>query len=418
MPTPPTPPRPTRVSPLGELSTDVLDDVAELEALRADWDALAVAASRPYSAPGWALPWWDRARPPGSRLRVVTVRRGPDLVGLAPCFLGRDGHGITTCRLMGDSAASYVEPLTAGEPAPEVASAIAVALAGSGCDVVSLGGIPRRSPWPALLRTTWPGRRPHVAPVRTMGAPYVDLPAGGPEEWLEGRSSNFRQQVRRRRREFLRRGGRLQVSGTRGEALTGLHELVRLHHGRWSTRGGSQALRGPMAGVLERSAAQSDPARFQLWTATAEGRTVAAALFMAAGREMHYWLGGFDEDWAPVSPSLLLLVEAVVQAPRFGCRRISLGPGAQPYKQRMGTGEDELVWVDLLPRTGRYPYVRLSQAPYRLRRVAADRTPPQVKQRVRRGVARLGPPRRPDRAPDADGAPAAVPTEQQRGDRA
>ena len=46
------------------LRARVLADGAALERERAGWDALAVAAGRPYGAPGWALPW---ARPSGPR---------------------------------------------------------------------------------------------------------------------------------------------------------------------------------------------------------------------------------------------------------------------------------------------------------------------------------------------------------------
>jgi CelD/BcsL family acetyltransferase involved in cellulose biosynthesis len=373
------------------LRTRVLTDMAALEHERSNWDALAGAASRPYCAPGWALPWWRHVRPSGSRLSAVAVHQGAELVGLAPLYLGRTTSGLTTCRVLADGAGSYCEPLAAAHLRLDVAGALATALDDHAVDVLSLSAVPVDSPWPQLLQEVWPGCRPHLSRVSAMGSPYVDLRSGGTEEWFDGRSRNFRQQIRRRRREFLRRGGSLQVARTEDDALTGLQELVRLHQGRWATRGGSQALHGSMPEMLDSACRELGPARLQVWTATAEGVTVAAVLFMAAGEEMHYWLGGFDQAWAPLSPSLLLLVEAVMHGPEFGCRRISLGPGSQPYKQRMATGEDDLVWVDVLPRTGRYPYVRLRQAPYRFRRIVANRTPPEAKNRLRHAVDRLRP---------------------------
>jgi CelD/BcsL family acetyltransferase involved in cellulose biosynthesis len=404
-------PRTVRAPALG-LRTCVVSDVAALENERSGWDALAVAASRPYCAPGWALPWWRHVRPPGTELTVVTVHQGSELVGLAPCYLGRTAAGLTTCRVLGDVAASYSEPLAAAHLRREVAGALAAALADCAVDVLSLSGLPSDSPWPGLLQETWPGLQPHLSSVSAMGAPYVDLPHGGPEEWFDGRSRNFRQQLRRRRREFFRRGGRLQVAETPEDVLAGVRELVRLHHGRWAARGGSQALHGSMPDMLQRSGTELGPGRLQVWTATAEGSTVAAALFMAAGHEMHYWLGGFDEAWAPLSPSVLLLVEAVLHAPAFGCHRISLGPGAQPYKERMATGEDHLMWVDLLPRSRRYPYVRLRQAPYRLRRIVANRTPPEAKRRLRHAADRLRPAQGRQLPVDGAGIPRSLPSQE------
>lgn len=376
------------------LATEVLTDVAALEGIRSEWDELAVAASRPYCAPGWALPWWERMRPVGSGLRVVTVRRGAELVGLAPCYVIGDGAGLTICRVLGDTASSYSELLAVADLRGPVAAAVAAALDEDMIDVLSLSGVPHDGPWPGLLREVWPGHRPHLSLVETLGAPYVDLPPGGSDAWFDARSRNFRQQVRRRKREFLRQGGRLQRAETRGDALGGLQDLVRLHHGRWAGRGGSQALHGSMTDMLVGACRLLGPHRLQVWTAAVDGRTVAAALFMAAGQEMHYWLGGFDGTWAPLSPSVLLLVEAVLHAPESGCRRVSFGPGTQPYKHRLATGEEKLLWLDLLPRSRRYPYVRLCQAPYRMRRILANRTPPETKQALRVALQRLRPVRR------------------------
>jgi hypothetical protein len=76
-------------------------------------------------------------------------------------------------------------------------------------------------------------------------------------------------------------------------------------------------------------------------------------------------------------------VEAVQHAANTGCRRVSLGPGEQPYKYRLATGDERLNWVDVIPVSRRYPYVRLVQLPHRVYRVAAQKTPPLVKQRIK-----------------------------------
>jgi CelD/BcsL family acetyltransferase involved in cellulose biosynthesis len=222
-----------------------------------------------------------------------------------------------------------------------------------------------------------------------MQAPFVDVPSGGFEEWFSGRSRNFRQQARSRSRQFIRRGGRFTRAESASAMLSGLHELERLHLGRWSSRGGSQALVPGIIQMLTQACGELGPDRIQIWTAEVDAGAVAAALLVSAGQEMHYWLGGFDEAWAPLSPSVLLLVEAVRHAAEMGCSRVSLGPGAQPYKYRLATGEERLDWIDLLPVTPRYPYVRLVQAPRRLYRLAARRTPSVVKERLRSASGRL-----------------------------
>jgi CelD/BcsL family acetyltransferase involved in cellulose biosynthesis len=369
----------------------VLHDADALAPFHASWDGLTRTAGRPYCAPGWALPWWGHARPAAADIRAVAVSEGRDLVGFAPFSVTGDRWGITTWRGLGADVASYSEPLAEPHRRREVATALTAALSAdsSPVDVLSLSGIPHDSPWPRLLQETWPGPRPRLALVTAMPAPFVEVPPGGFDEWFAGRSRNFRQQIRRRRREFLRRGGVFRRAGSTDDLVTGLQEFERLHAHRWATRGGSRALTAPVAAMLHQSAGMLGPDRMQLWTAELDGHGAGSALFVAAGDEVHYWLGGFDDTSADLSPSLLLLVEAVRHAAASGYRRVSLGPGARPYKSRLATGEDRLVWLDLLPVTRRYPGVRLRQAPYRLHRFAVNRTPPEVKRRLRAATTRV-----------------------------
>ena len=378
------------------INTSAITQRPVLDETFSSWDALAIASSRPYCAPGWMLPWWDHVRPEGSTLRSVTVRKESELIGLAPLCLTRDRWGIVTGHLLGHDTSSYSEPLAVRGREREVAAAVTSSLRGRAerVDVLSLTGIPHDSPWPRLLQETWPGPRPRLSLVSTMQAPFVDVPPGGFDEWFSGRSRNFRQQARGRKREFLRRGGRFIRAESASEMLSGLRDLERLHLARWSGRGGSQALVPGVIDMLLQASGVLGSDRMQIFTAEVDDGAVAAALFLSAGHEMHYWVGGFDEAWSSLSLSVLLLVEAVQHAANTGYRRVSLGPGAQPYKYRLATGEERLDWIDLLPVSQRYPYVRLVQFPRRLYRLAARRTPPNVKERVRSAAsALLGRPR-------------------------
>jgi CelD/BcsL family acetyltransferase involved in cellulose biosynthesis len=372
-------------------ASEVIVDPMDLDQEWAAWDALAMEASRPYCAPGWAIPWWASARPAASDFRAVAVRDGTALAGLAPFYLTRDRFRITTWHLLADVVSSYVEPLARPDALEQVAAAIAAGLARAdqNVDVVSLAAVPRTSPWLRLLYESWPNRRPRMSIVRSMRAPYVDVADGGYDKWWASRSRNFRQQMSRRRKEFVRLGGQFRLATSRDEVSSALAEFERLHRQRWEQRGGSQALTAPVAEMLRRACEVLPPDRLQVWTAAVDGASVGAALFVAAGAEMHYWLGGFDEDWSRCSPSLLLLVEAVRHATGAGYRRVVLGPGAGAYKYRLATGEEVLDWVDLLPHGKRYSYVRLCQSPYRLYRLASNHTPPEVKQRMWASVATL-----------------------------
>jgi CelD/BcsL family acetyltransferase involved in cellulose biosynthesis len=377
----------------GRLSTEIITDLDTLERQRAGWDALAVAAGRPYCAPGWQLPWWSAVRPPDAELRAIAVHDCSGLVGMAPFYLTRDRFGITTWRVLADVNSSFAEPIAAPGRRAEVAAAIALALrrADRPVDVLSLHAVPQAGGWAGLLRTQWSGRPPALAPVRTKSAPYVDLGADGYDGWLGRLSGKHRKNVRAAQRELARQGGTVRRAGSPDEIDTALDDFVRLHLGRWQDRGGSAALSPAVIAMLHGAGRLLDPARLQVWTADIAGEAVGSAVILAAGAEAHCWLAGFDERWARCSPTLVLTVEAIRYAAETDLGRLSLGPGDSPFKDRLATGVDTLETVDLLPVGLRFPYVRLCQSPYRFYRLASNRTSPAMKQRLRASGLLRGP---------------------------
>ena len=65
-----------------------------------------------------------------------------------------------------------------------------------------------------------------------------------------------------------------------------------------------------------------------------DGKVINSQLFIAAGGEVSYWNGGFDDDYANLKPSLVALVDAVRMSLERGRTRFDLGPGGQEYKYR------------------------------------------------------------------------------------
>ena len=132
--------------------------------------------------------------------------------------------------------------------------------------------------------------------------------------------------------------------------------------------------------------------RFRLVWIKAEGRVISALAFLAAGGEVSYWNGGFDEDWASEQPSMRALIVAIEDAFARSESRIDLGGGAEPYKYRLADGEDTLETVMIAPKGGLYPLTRLQLAPGRLRAGLSRRLPQAARERLRKlpRVRRLG----------------------------
>src|SRR5919202_4683288 len=135
------------------LGVEVATDLAAALAAARQWDELAVAAGRPFSAPTWMLAWWRHVAPPGGALRIALVRDGDTLVGVVPCHLASAAARVPVLRLLGAGFTARGGPVARAGRETEVARAAAAAL-GSGPDapgVVALEGLPGGSPWAELL---------------------------------------------------------------------------------------------------------------------------------------------------------------------------------------------------------------------------------------------------------------------------
>jgi CelD/BcsL family acetyltransferase involved in cellulose biosynthesis len=369
-----------------------------LRELEPGWDRLAEQSARPFSAPAWLLAWWRNAAEADALLRVVAVREGGELVGLAPFVVHRGRGGLAEYRTLGAGVAHRLTLPCAPGREREVADRVAEALARDARPrptSVRVEAMDADSEWAGMLRACWPGRlRPWLREDGRLSAPVVTLGGLTYEEWLAGKSKNFRDQLRRGRRNLERRGATVRMAGTPEEAERDLAEMVRLHHGRWDARGGSSALGRGMEEMLAEAARALVPAeRMRIWSIELDGRTIASQLCLAAGGEVVYWNGGFDPAASDLKPGFLALAAAVEDAFARGERRFDLGGGAQSYKLRLADDDHPIAWRTLFPRTARYPLTRLQVTPRHAReraREAAQRLDPETRRRVKRLLLRRG----------------------------
>ena len=373
------------------LRVQLVEDLETLETLTAEWDGLAVAAGRPYCAPAWMLAWWRHCSPPGSSLRVIVAFDRDALAGVAPFFVEAGPPGLRRCRLLASGVSSPLEPLAREGLERDCAQVFAAALAAARprANAVTLEGVSGKSPWPRLLADAWPAKVKPVT-VRTLHlpAPTVTLRGENLDEFLATKSSSFRQQMRRRRRNLVSEGARFRVSSAE-ELPADLKRLARLHHGRWDPKGGSTALDPAVERMLGAAGRELVAlGRFRVWSIDIDGSTISSHLMVAAGRELAYWLGGIDDSRAKQSPGLITLLHATEDALRRGERRFDLGSGGQDYKLRLADDEDHHDWLTLVPPGPGYALVRAHLRLLQLRYAATARLSDEAKARLRR-LARL-----------------------------
>jgi CelD/BcsL family acetyltransferase involved in cellulose biosynthesis len=128
--------------------------------------------------------------------------------------------------------------------------------------------------------------------------------------------------------------------------------------------------------------------RVRVWTIAVDNEVISSQIFIAAGGEVAYWLGGFDDAWSKLGPSIQTVLRALEHAWSVGDSRLDLGAGAQEYKYSFADGQDVLEWVTIAPRAPRYPLTRLQLMPKHARERFALRLNPETRKRLRKALSR------------------------------
>jgi CelD/BcsL family acetyltransferase involved in cellulose biosynthesis len=190
----------------------------------------------------------------------------------------------------------------------------------------------------------------------------------------------------RDRRRLEERGAHFGTA-TLADLDRSLEALARLRRARVGPRKDSPSLDEfeRMEKMLDEVGRELVPrGRMRLFYVAVAGETISAHLFLAAGGEVAYVMGGFDGAWAKWHPSLVTIVEAIKDGMARGEARIDFGPGDQPYKFRFADGQDELFgWTLIIPRGPRSLLARLHVAAFvQLRSWLAKRIPDGVRVRL------------------------------------
>ena len=199
-----------------------------------------------------------------------------------------------------------------------------------------------RSPWPALLNNAWGLRS---SPVRSvaMAAPTLTVDGRSYQQYLAGRSGNFRSQRKRARRKVAELRGQFRLVGG-DEAGTAIAAFLRLHNARWDSRGRHSGLLSGTDRMLADAARALVPeGRMRIWLLEADGAPVAAQILLTAGGTTGYWNGGFDPAWSDLRPGFVTLERAVEHAFEEGDRRIDFGGGAHSYKSRLADADEPIA---------------------------------------------------------------------------
>jgi CelD/BcsL family acetyltransferase involved in cellulose biosynthesis len=309
-----------------------LDVHGGLDDLRAEWSRLAQATQNVFSTWEWAAVW-QRHLGADSRM-IIGVARDPAgaAVAIIPLYLQRT-RPVRILRVIGAGPADELGPVAA--PGDHAAAVAAMRRHIDGVlrrDGIFLGERLRGD-------RDWVGEL-QASPITRAASPVLRINGASFDEFLAGRSRNFRSQVRRHWRA-LARDHRLVVRlCAEPDRLTGdMETLIRLHDARWGAQ--SSAFGAQRRGFhLEFARRAMERGWLRLWIMELGGTAVAAWYGLRFAGIETYYQAGRDPRCDSLHVGTVLLAHTIRSACEDGLQEYRFGLGGESYKSRFS--EDDL----------------------------------------------------------------------------
>lgn len=326
--------RNTALPPAG-LRVELVED---LELLREDWAALGERTGNLFATWEWNSLWW-REMGRGRRLLTAAVRdEAGALVGLLPTYLAFSAGPARMIRLLGHGQGDRLGPICMPEDRLRVSSALCAALRSKPWTNALLLAeqLPAEDGWRTLL-----GARQ----VSREASPILELTTRDWDEFLAGRSPNFRQQIRSKERRLARAHDMRYRLVQEAEALpAALDTVFGLHGTHWGEAGAPEF--GRAQGFHRAFAARAlERGWLRLWLLEVDGRAVAAWHGFRFGGADWYYQSGRDPAWDRQSVGAVLLAHTIRDCVEAGIPRYLLLRGDEAYKRRFATSDPGLETV-------------------------------------------------------------------------
>jgi CelD/BcsL family acetyltransferase involved in cellulose biosynthesis len=343
----------------------IVEPVEDLTALREEWQPLGERTGNLFATWEWNSTWWTQLGR-GRRLVSAAVRDDAGaLVGILPAYVAVTAGPLRLVRLLGHGQGDRLGPICLPGDRGRVATAVRATL--------------RRKPWAGALvlaeqlpaEERW-GEALRARPVVREASPVLDLTTRDWDEFLAGRSTSLRKQVRYQERRLARdHDVRFRLIERAEELPAALDALFALHGTRW----GAERTTGYAATQSFHrafAACAFERGWLRLWLLEFDGRAVAAWHgFRFGGADWHYQ-SGRDPSWDRYSVGAVLLAHTIRDCVQAGLARYLFLRGDEPYKLRFATADHGLESVALgagaLGRSGLAAVAALRRLPPAARR--------------------------------------------------
>lgn len=311
--------RPRR-DPVPLVTFERVDDIAPF---RDEWTRLAERSRNVFSTWEWA-DVWNRHFLSGRPMVIGRLGRSSEARAIVPLYMWSE-KPMRVLRFLGHGPADQLGPVCDPTDTREVGRALRRALAVSPglCDVLLGDYLGGDQPLTQLM---------DASVLRRFPSPVLRF-EGDWEQYLASRSSNFREQIRRRERKLAQKHDvSFRLATDTASLERDLDLLFALYRARWGPDSGSF----PAAQVFHEDFARVAAERgwLRLWFLELDDRPVAAWYgFRFAGVESFYQAGR-DPQWADASVGLVLLAHTIREALNDGLSEYRFLRGGEDYKYR------------------------------------------------------------------------------------
>lgn len=305
------------------VEAEVVPRVERLEGVDAiadEWDALAERSGSIFSTALWSRLWWRHFGRDRELLLHAARSADGSLAVVLPLYAWRR-RLPRVLRYLGHGPGDELGLVHAGGDREVAAEALRTTLDTLDWDVFLGEQMPGQEGWSDLLDgRTW----------RREASPTLHLP-GTWDDYLAGRSANFRQQLRHREEALAREG---QVVTRLADPTTledDLDALFALHRARWGSAG-SDFDDAPFHREVARAALERGWLR--LWLLELDGRPLAAWHGFQVGSVASYYQAGRDPAYDRLSVGFVLLAHSIRAALAEGALEYRFGRGDESFKAR------------------------------------------------------------------------------------
>lgn len=341
------------------LTVERIEDAEGLAALRPEWQQLlqASAADCLFLTWEWLATWWKHLSQ-GRRLHVLAVRRGSDLVGIAPLALRppQPGRLLPFRALefmgMGDIGSDYLDVIARQDQEDAVVQAVADYLKSHG-RVLDLRRVRSGSRRIAALRARLQAAGWQASREATEHCAYIALKGHDWKSYIATVSRAHRANVNRRIRRLTEVFGGYQFARARteDERQEYFREFLRLHQLRWSGEEETTAITGPSVVAFhdEFSRLALERGWLRLYLLRIQGRAVASTYSFRYGDKFYYYQAGYDPELRDHSPGLATLGLTVQDAIADKVAEFDMLHGREGYKSLWTHTRHELERVHCYP---------------------------------------------------------------------